>query len=154
MHILKGVVALRSQGVAVQADQTGTQVDTSSLQRVAPIIGNTIDRRRIVHVADLVVNPVWHEFLVGGRPIELTRLEFRIIHLLAHYANQVVSYDRLISYAWGYSGEEPSAALLKTHISHLRSKAAQKGVGPLTIDSIVGVGYILRSTSATRTVGV
>ena len=53
---------------------------------------------------------------------------------------RVIPYSRLVEYAWGYDGGD--ASLLKTHISHIRTKlgldTAQGG-----IKAVAGVGYSL-----------
>ena len=77
-----------------------------------------------------------------GEVIGLTRLEFRILYLLAMNEGRVVPYTRLIEYAWGYY-DESNSTLLKTHISHLRRKLGLRAEAPGGIRSVVGVGYML-----------
>jgi len=89
----------------------------------------------------LVLDVEGHEVRVGERAVRLTRLEFRILHLLAANAGRVVPAGRLVEYAWGYDGGE--AALLKTHVCHVRKKL-QLPRGRLgDILAVPGVGYRL-----------
>jgi two-component system OmpR family response regulator len=96
-------------------------------------------------IADLSIDPVWHEVVRGGREIQLTRLEFALLHILALNVNHVVPYEVLIDKAWGYPAFPRATALIKTPISRVRSKAALRPPGPLTINSVSRVGYILNA---------
>lgn len=94
-----------------------------------------------VELGDLVLNMDSHEVTHGGQPVQLTPLEFRILHLLAMNAGRVIPYARLVEYAWGYDGGDPS--LLKTHIYHIRLKLNLSPREPNGIRAVSGVGYSL-----------
>ena len=80
---------------------------------------------------------------LDGRPVQLTRLEFRLLYCLAANADRVVTTPHLIDFAWGLDGDCDSS-LLKTHISHIRSKLQGIAPGSVTIRALPGVGYGLR----------
>ncbi len=94
-----------------------------------------------IRIGDLLLQLDSHQATKNGVDIQLTALEFRILYILAMNAGRVVSFSRLVEYAWGYDGGDSS--LLKTHISHLRDKlelqTAQRG----EIKAVTGVGYKL-----------
>jgi len=90
---------------------------------------------------DLVLDLQSHEAKKGGSVVQLTPLEFRLLYMLAMNEGRVIPYDRLVEYAWGYDGGD--SGLLKTHMSHIRSKLGLKGSGPGSIRAIPGVGYSL-----------
>jgi DNA-binding response OmpR family regulator len=92
-------------------------------------------------VGDLTLDLQSHEATKGGAPVQLTPLEFRILYMLAMNEGRVIPYARLVEYAWGYDGGDSS--LLKTHISHIRSKLGMQGDGPGGIRAVPGVGYSL-----------
>ena len=99
-------------------------------------------------VGDLRLDPSAHEARVRGARVHLTPTEFRILHILALNEGRVVPAGRLVEYAWGYAGG--GAALLKTHVCHLRRKlglgaagAAAAGPGAVRIRSVPGLGYVL-----------
>jgi DNA-binding response OmpR family regulator len=86
--------------------------------------------------------------LRGGRVVRLTPLEFRVLYMLAINEGRVVSSSRLVEYAWGYEGGEPS--LVKTHISHVRQKLGldkikpeEEQPGDVRIRTVPWVGYSL-----------
>jgi DNA-binding response OmpR family regulator len=90
---------------------------------------------------DLVLDLQSHEARKSGSMVQLTPLEFRLLYMLAMNEGRVIPYDRLVEYAWGYDGGDSS--LLKTHMSHIRSKLGLTGTGPGSIRAIPGVGYSL-----------
>jgi two-component system response regulator MtrA len=94
-----------------------------------------------LRVGDLVLELEAHCVRRGSVWTQVTPLEFRILYLLATNAGRVVPAGRLLDYAWGYSGGD--LALLKTHISHLRSKLGLPRSGPGAIRALPGVGYRL-----------
>ncbi len=71
-------------------------------------------------VGDLRLDLHSYEVTKGGRQVQLTPLEFRILYILAMNEGRVIPYSRLVEYAWGYDGGD--SALLKTHICHIRKK--------------------------------
>jgi DNA-binding response OmpR family regulator len=88
----------------------------------------------------LVVDLDSFSVLLEGKPVQLTRLEFRLLYYLAANAGRVVATPRLIDFAWGLDGEGDSS-LLKTHISHIRRKLREVSDYPITIKALPGAGY-------------
>ncbi|HUX88349.1 MAG TPA: response regulator transcription factor [Chloroflexota bacterium] len=81
----------------------------------------------------------------GEQIIQLTALEFRILHALALNEGKVVSFRRLIECAWGF--EEGDTSTLKTHISHIRKKMDRPPGQPGYIGVVQGIGYYLTRAS-------
>jgi DNA-binding response OmpR family regulator len=94
-----------------------------------------------LRAGDLVLDLQSHEARKDGTVVQLTPLEFRLLYMLAMNEGRVITYDRLVEYAWGYNGGDSS--LLKTHMSHIRSKLGIGATGPGSIRAILGVGYSL-----------
>ena len=95
----------------------------------------------VVRAGDLVLDLQSHEVTKGGRAVQLTPLEFKLLYMLALNEGRVIPYSRLVEYAWGYG--DGDASLLKTHISHLRSKLGLEAGQPGAIRAVGGVGYTL-----------
>jgi len=95
-----------------------------------------------VEVGDLVLNLQSHEVTRNGEPVQLTRLEFRILYMLALNEGRIIPYSRLIEYAWGYY-DEGNSNLLKTHICHIRKKVGLPPNSNGGIKAVLGVGYSL-----------
>jgi DNA-binding response OmpR family regulator len=94
-----------------------------------------------LRAGDMVLDLQSHEARKSGDVVQLTPLEFRLLYMLAMNECRVIPYDRLVEYAWGYDGGDSS--LLKTHMSHIRSKLGIGATGPGSIRAIPGVGYSL-----------
>jgi len=99
---------------------------------------------RVVRIADLELDPEWHAVSRGGQQITLTRIQFQLLAVLAEHLNDVVDYDVLVAEAWGHTGEDSPASLVKSHISRLRRKLGLGPLDSLIIKSSPGRGYMLR----------
>jgi DNA-binding response OmpR family regulator len=93
-------------------------------------------------VGDLVVDAVAHTVTVAGQPLELTPLEFDLLHTLVENAGQVLSVDDLLNRVWGeeYVGQPQ---VVYVHIHWLREKLEQDPQNPRRIVTVRGVGYKL-----------
>ena len=100
---------------------------------------------REVRVGDLALDVESHEATKGGESVQLTQIEFRLLHLLAMNEGRVIPYARLVEHAWGYDGGD--ATLLKTHIYHIRRKLKLPPKGPGGIRAVSGVGYSFARTT-------
>jgi DNA-binding response OmpR family regulator len=115
--------------------------------RVAAVLRRTIQSSREqrgdhVQAGDLDLDVRSLEVRKDGQQIRLTPLELRILHILAANKGRVVSYERLIEYAWGHDGGSPSH--LKIRICSIRKKLGLPVGGEAGIKAVVGTGYTLR----------
>jgi len=92
-------------------------------------------------VADLELDEESHEVWRAGKPIELTRTEFRLLRYLLANARRVLSRSQILDHVWDYDfGGD--AGVLETYVSYLRRKV--DCVDPPLIHTVRGVGYVLR----------
>jgi two-component system OmpR family response regulator len=92
-------------------------------------------------LADLELNEDTHEVLRAGRPVELTRTEFRLLRYLLMNAGRVLSRAQILDHVWDYDfGGD--ASVLETYISYLRRKVDRSE--PQLIHTVRGVGYVMR----------
>jgi DNA-binding response OmpR family regulator len=75
----------------------------------------------------------------------LTPIEFRMLQSLVDKTDRVVPYTDIISAVWGFV-DDAGSKLLKGHVRNLRSKLSEIGF-PGAIESISGIGYILKLSS-------
>lgn len=87
----------------------------------------------------LVMDLKKYEVTAGGKKIELTSTEFKILEFLASRKGQVFTRDRILDYLWG---EEKIVVerTIDVHIRHLREKLGKAGE---FIKNVRGVGYKL-----------
>ena len=91
--------------------------------------------------ADLELDEETREVTRGGRPIELTATEFRLLRYMMLNPRRVLTRAQLLDHVWNYDfGGD--ARVLETYISYLRKKV-DAGAAPL-IHTVRGVGYALR----------
>ena len=81
---------------------------------------------------------------INGQPVELTLLEFKLLHLLAQNVDEVVDRDKILSEVWGYS-DNVRTRTLDTHVKRLREKLADFSEWVRTSR---GFGYIFRDPDA------
>jgi two-component system phosphate regulon response regulator PhoB len=95
----------------------------------------------IVEVGDLHLDLPGHRLLAGDREVPLTATEFRLLKLLMEHAGRVLSRERLLSEAWGYSMDVDSRTV-DTHVRRVRRKLGQWAD---RLETVIGVGYRFRS---------
>ena len=79
----------------------------------------------------------------GGAPISLTRLEYRLLQLLAVNMDRTLSSERLTGHVWGYRGLG-DRQLLKQLVHRLRQKIECDPSDPKLLITVPGVGYALK----------
>ncbi|MGA3488778.1 winged helix-turn-helix domain-containing protein [Micromonosporaceae bacterium DT55] len=89
----------------------------------------------------LAVDIAGHRVTWQGRPLEVTRLERRLLARLASPPGRVWSYERLFAAVWGgaYLGD---TAILHSAVKRLRRKLRAVEAGP-QVQTVRGVGYRL-----------
>lgn len=94
-----------------------------------------------LEIGPLIIRKDSHEVeTVDGVAIQLTALEFGILHLLASNPNRVFSADEIFERVW----RQDSIVSTKTvmvHVSHLRDKIEKATGGEKVIQTVWGVGY-------------
>jgi two-component system OmpR family response regulator len=95
----------------------------------------------VMVLADLELDDETYEVTRGGKPVELTRTEFRLLHYLLTNAGRVLTRAQILDHVWEYDfGGD--ASVLETYISYLRHKVDV--VEPNLIHTVRGVGYVMR----------
>jgi two-component system, OmpR family, response regulator len=93
-------------------------------------------------VADLVIDLLGRTVRRGGRRIDLTDREFRILEYMARHAGRVVTRSMLLEHVWDYHFD-PQTNIIDQHVSRLRQKVDRDFETPL-IQTVRGAGYSLR----------
>ncbi|MFI5615236.1 response regulator [Amycolatopsis sp. NPDC051903] len=104
------------------------------LRRAAPA------RAARLRVGDLELRPEYASAYRSGRPIHLTRTEFRLLTELAAADGEVVTREQLLQRVWGHSyfGD---TRLLDVHIRRLRRKVEPDPDVPTVVVTVRGIGY-------------
>jgi two-component system OmpR family response regulator len=96
---------------------------------------------RKLSYADLELDEDTRDVWRGGRLIELTPTEYKLLHHLLANARRVLTREQILAHVWDYTFTS-NASVLETYISYLRHKIDD--VEPPLIHTVRGVGYSLR----------
>ncbi len=75
-----------------------------------------------------------------GELIELSSLEFKLLHYLIEHRGAVISRDKLLDEVWGYDAM-PSTRTVDVHVAWLRQKIETNPRHPQFILTVHGLGY-------------
>lgn len=89
---------------------------------------------------DLKISLAHHTVHMGGRKIDLSPIEFRLLACLARDAGKVLSHQALMARVWGAEYVE-SRHYLRLYIRYLREKLEDNPRNPQLILSEWGLGY-------------
>jgi two-component system response regulator RegX3 len=104
-----------------------------------------LDRGRrsfIQRVGGLELDIPHHAATVDGRPLQLTRSEFRLVTLLASEVGRVFTRDELVKHLWesDFLGDRRA---IDVHVSNLRRKLESDPRNPRRLLTVRGIGYKL-----------
>jgi len=93
--------------------------------------------------AAVMVDYVSREVTVGGRPVQLTPLEFKLLSAFVRHPNETLGRDRLLELVWGDS-EGFGGDQVKLYVGYLRRKLGWDAAAPSPIETVRGFGYRYR----------
>jgi two-component system, OmpR family, phosphate regulon response regulator PhoB len=141
MLTARGEEADRVQGFEVGADDYVTKPFSPRelVLRVKAILrrsgaGSTSER---LALGPLELDLGSHRAYVAGDEIELTALEFKLLHHLISRPGRVQTREQLLSDVWGITSPLETRTV-DTHVMRLREKL---GVGRELVETVRGVGY-------------
>jgi len=97
-------------------------------------------QREKVRRGEIVIDPMAHSVSVAGRLIELSALEFRLLHYMASHSGMVFSRDQLLDNVWG-NDRTVTPRSVDVYIRRVREKIELKPQEPAYVQTIHGVGY-------------
>jgi two-component system response regulator MprA len=115
------------------------------LARLRALLRRVGDDDTVVSCGDLTLDPARREVRRDGQVLELTRTEFEILHLLMRNDSLVLERGLMYERIWGYDFDGSSRAL-DVHVGYLRRKL-EEGGHPRVIDTVRGVGFVLRASA-------
>ena len=100
----------------------------------------------VVDVAGVQVDLAGHRVLRDGHEIPMKPKVFELLAFLVRHPGQVMSRDQLLEQVWGYdyAGETRT---VDVHVHWLRSAIEPDPENPTVIQTIRGVGYVLRRSA-------
>ena len=104
--------------------------------------GWTDDGAETLRAGDITISPGQFRAWRDGRPLDLAKLEFKLLTELARHAGSFLTRAMLLERVWGYDFE-PATNIVDAQVRMLRRKLTADGAD----DPIVtkrGIGYMLR----------
>ena len=95
-------------------------------------------RPELVEYGPLVLNLETYQAAVGGRPLDLTYMEYELLKFLATHPGKVFTRETLLSRVWGYE-YYGGARTVDVHIRRLRAKLGEEQAS--LISTVRSVGY-------------
>ncbi len=88
----------------------------------------------------LRIDPAGRRVWKDDQPVELTTIEFDLLHALAEHRGRVLSREQLLERVWGHDfyGED---RVVDVHLGHVRKKIESDPANPQFIITVRGVGY-------------
>ena len=113
-----------------------------------------LSRRGRTHVLSSVVRygPIEvdhrdHLVRVHGKAVTFTATEYRLLDYLVRRAESIVSRDQLAQHVWG-GDYDPFSNVADVYVGYLRRKLTAAGVPGTLIQTIRGLGYMLKTPAA------
>ena len=83
------------------------------------------------------------ECTIGGRPVHLTPLEWRLLRELVSHGGELLSHEYLLGRVWGLDYRD-EREYLRVYIRNLRQRIEPNPTRPVYLISVPGKGYALR----------
>jgi two-component system, OmpR family, KDP operon response regulator KdpE len=88
---------------------------------------------------DLAINFQSHQVTLGGEPVKLTPVEYKLLYHLVRNAGRLMPHEALLDRVWG-ADYGATTDYLKVYVSRLRAKLERPG-GPHYVETERGLGY-------------
>jgi DNA-binding response OmpR family regulator len=108
-------------------------------RRAEAVVGE--DTQALLAVGDLTLDPLNNRAtFADGRTVNLTPIEFKLLHCLMRNAGRILSHDLLMSTVWGYDYEGYSNQIA-VYVRRLRLKIEEDPDHPKLLTTMRGLGY-------------
>jgi DNA-binding response OmpR family regulator len=97
----------------------------------------------VIYVGDLVVDRTSGRVTRGGRELNLTPTEFRLLVFFGQHPGQAFTRGQLIENVWGSDGDLYDDKTVSVHVRRLREKIEPEPGSPTLIITVPGIGYRL-----------
>src|SRR5439155_18874660 len=98
-----------------------------------------VEKSEVVDAGGVRLDPLTQEVTVDGRAVELSALEFKLLHLLASHPRRIFSRDRLLDEVWGRD-RFVTPRTVDVHIRRLREKIETRAEKPKYLQTVRGSG--------------
>lgn len=98
------------------------------------------DNHDMLTFRQLKIDPAARQVWQDDELVDLTALEFDLLHTLARHPGRVLSREQILEQVWGHDfyGE---SRVVDVHLGHIRKKIEADPANPTLIVTVRGVGY-------------
>jgi len=100
----------------------------------------------LVALGRVQVDLAGHRLLRDGEPVPVKPKAFELLAFLLRHQGQVFTRDQLLEQVWGYDYAGESRTV-DVHVHWLRSELEDDPAAPVFLQTVRGVGYVLRRTT-------
>ena len=111
------------------------------LRRSGPEKSDAEKETELLTVGDIELDPATRSVRQNGKAVELTSVEFNLLHVLLREAGRVVTRERLVDSVLSRKFS-PFDRSIDMHVSKIRKKIGDSEGGGDHIKTVRGVGYI------------
>lgn len=104
------------------------------------IMTNSMNNNRPYSAKGLTVDFDKRLVTVDGNEIHLTRVEYKIVSMLAKNSGKVITYSSLIDQVWGPYADDNNR-ILRVNMANIRRKLEKNPGEPVYIFTELGIGY-------------
>ncbi len=104
--------------------------------------GASRDEDAAFEVGELRVDRLRRQVSVGGEPVRLTPIEYKLLATLVRHAGKVVTTPQLLREVWGPTHAD-QGHYVRVYMAHLRQKLEAEPANPRYLLTEPGVGYRL-----------
>ncbi|KJR45643.1 Two-component system regulator llrE [Desulfosporosinus sp. I2] len=112
------------------------------LARIRTALRKTVQEDGVLSASGLLLDTSRHTVTVMGKPVELTKREFDLLHYLLKNKGLVISREALLENVWGYDFTGETNAV-DVYVRFLRGKIDEVFDIKL-IHTVRGVGYVIK----------
>jgi DNA-binding response OmpR family regulator len=94
----------------------------------------------IIRSGELAIDLAGHHVTLRGEPVRLTRIEFRLLAIMAQHPGQTLTRGQLIDRLHGVA-EGGFDRSIDAHIKNLRRKLEDDPAHPRYVVTVYGIGY-------------
>lgn len=103
--------------------------------------GQMAPAEKTMTAGDITIDSERHDVRIGGKPVDLTAIEFKLLSTLMERRGRVQARDRLLTDVWGYENLIDTRTV-DTHVRRLREKLGKNGD---LVETVRGFGYRFRA---------
>jgi phosphate regulon transcriptional regulator PhoB len=108
------------------------------------------EKGEVVEIRGLKLDARTQDVTVDGGAVELSALEFKLLHFLAAHPRQIFSRERLLDEVWGRDCTV-TPRTVDVHIRRLREKIETQPDEPAYIGTVRGAGYRMMADAPQET---